>query len=272
MEVPSPAWDSLMRETRAIARRRRRRRRQWIRRIMLSLLTVVTAVVLTVIVVMVRDMAKTPTAAGPTALADTARTVSKASGPAQHGVSAQPASSESQPLVVDTSSGLSYRLLSSPWRRGCPSALDTPMFSWSAGERAVAGQVAIGGSTINWHGLACSGQLQQPFQYSRPADLEPTAQGLAGALDPAYYSGLRHYRTLEASYPTQVSGHPAWVVRFLMTYTDASAEGLAWTSEAGAVVVVDRGAGRVPAIFYVSVPSNLGTGNVSLFISSLRLS
>ncbi len=241
---------------------------------MLSLLTVVTVVVLAVIVVMVRNMAKTPTAAGPSALADTARTVgtASASGPARHGVPAQPAFSVSQPLVVDTSSGLSYRLLSSPWRRGCPSTLDTPTFSWSAGERAVAGQVAIGGSTVNWHGLACSGQLQQQFEYSGPADLEPTAQDLVGALDPAYYSGLQHYRTLEASYPTQVSGHPAWVVRFLMTYTDASAEGLAWTSEAGAVVVVDRGAGQAPAIFYVSVPSNLGTGNVGLLISSLRLS
>jgi hypothetical protein len=240
---------------------------------MLSLLTVVTAAVLAVIAVMVRDMGRMPTAARPAALAATDRTVSRAaSGLARHEVTAQPASSVSRPLVVDTSDGLSYRLLSSPWRRGCPSVLDTPMFSWSAGERAVAGQVTVGGSTINWHGLACSGQLQQQFQYSGPADLEPTAMGLVGAIDPAYYSGLQHYRTLQASYPTQVSGHPAWVVRFLMTYPDAAGEGLAWTSEAGAVVVVDRGAGQAPAIFYVSVPSNLGTSNVSLFIGSLRFS
>jgi hypothetical protein len=262
-----------MRETRALARRRRRRRRKWIRRVMLSLLTVVTTAVLAVIVVMVRDMAGTPTAGSPTSLAATARTLSSAaaaSGPA--GTSAQPASAVSHPLVIDTSDGLSYRLLSTPWGQGCPSALDTPMFSWTAGERAVAGQVTIGGSAIHWHGVACSGQLQQQFQYSGPADLEPTAMGLAGALDPAYYSGLQHYRTLEASYPMQVSGHPAWVVRFMMTYLDAASEGLAWTSEAGAVVVVDRGTGQAPAIFYVSVPSNLGLSNVSLLIGSLRLS
>lgn len=261
-----------MRETRALARRRRRRRRKWIRRVMLSLLTVVTTAVLAVIVVMVRDMAKTPEAGSPAALAATARTVGRAaaaSGPA--GTSAQPASSVSHPLVTDTSDGLSYRLLSSPWRQGCPSVLDTPMFSWSAGERAVAGQVTIGGSTINWHGLACSGQLQQQFQYSGPADLEPTAMGLVGALDPAYYSGLQHYRTLEASYPMHVSGHPAWVVRFMMTYPDAAGESLTWTSEAGAVVVVDRGTDHAPGILYVSVPSNLETSSVGLLISSLRL-
>jgi hypothetical protein len=69
-----------------------------------------------------------------------------------------------------------------------------------------------------------------------------------------------------------VSGHQAWVVTFLMTYPDAASEGLAWTSEAGAVVVVDRGAGQAPAVFYASVPSNLGTSDVSTLVSSLRLS
>ena len=70
----------------------------------------------------------------------------------------------------------------------------------------------------------------------------------------------------------QVSGHPAWMVTFLMTYPDAASEGLAWTSEAGAVVVVDRGAGQAPAVFYASVPSNLGTSDVAALVSSLRLS
>jgi hypothetical protein len=242
---------------------------------MLWLLTAVTMAVLVFIVVMVRDIARTPTAAGPAALAAKARTVSHAtaSGSARQKATPrpEPASSVAHARVTDTSSGLAYWLLSPPWRRGCPSALNTPMFGWSAGENAVAGRVTIGGSTVDWHGLACSGQLQQQFQYSGPADLEPAAMGLVGAFDPVYYSGLRHYRTLESSSAMQVSGHQAWVVRFLITYPDAAGQGLAWTSEAGAVVVVDRGAGRAPAIFYVSVPGNLGVTNVNLLISSLRL-
>ena len=68
----------------------------------------------------------------------------------------------------------------------------------------------------------------------------------------------------------QVSGHPAWMVTFLMTYPDAAGEGLAWTSEAGAVVVVDRGAGRAPAVFYASVPEP-GPRDVAALVSSLRL-
>jgi hypothetical protein len=62
------------------------------------------------------------------------------------------------------------------------------------------------------------------------------------------------------------------VVKFLMTYPDAAGEGLHWTTELGAVVVVDRGAGDPPAVFYVSVPANLGTANVTGLIDSLRLS
>ena len=69
----------------------------------------------------------------------------------------------------------------------------------------------------------------------------------------------------------QVSGHQAWMVKFLMTYTAAANEGLHWSTELGAVVVVDRGTGDVPAVFYVSVPASLGTANVTALIDSLRL-
>ena len=54
--------------------------------------------------------------------------------------------------MTDSSSGLSYQLLSSPWRRGCPAALNMPMLSWSAGENAMAGHVIINGSAFDWHG------------------------------------------------------------------------------------------------------------------------
>jgi hypothetical protein len=268
MGMPSPGWDSLAYQRRVRARRRKRR---W-HGVMLLLLTCVTAAVLVFIAVMVKDMAKVPTGATTTALSSSARVAHRAPAPASTLRKPSPQVPSKVPRIADTSAGLSYQLLSSPWSRGCPSVLNTPMFSWSAGERAVAGQVTIGGSAIDWHGLACSGQLQQQFQYAGPADLEPTAMGLVSAFDSAYYAGLQHYRTLESSSAMQVSGHQAWVVRFLVTYPDAAGQGLAWTSEAGAVVVVDRGPGQPPAVFYVSVPSNLGTSHVSTLIGSLRLS
>ena len=145
------------------------------------------------------------------------------------------------------------------------------MFTWNAGESALAGQAFIAGSATDWYGNACSGLLGQQFEYSNVGDLEPTAIGVADALDLAYYSGLPHYRTVEDSYGMQVGGQQAWVVTFLVNYADASSEGLAWTSEAGAVVLIDRGAGQAPAVFYASVPSNLGTSAVDVLVSSLSL-
>jgi hypothetical protein len=235
-------------------------------------MTGVTMLALAVIALMIRDLSKTPTAARPAALSATVRPTTHpthaASPRPKPSPSASRKSSRRKRVVADAGSGLSYRLLSSPWRRGCPETLNTPTFSWSAGEHAVAGTVY----GTDWYANACSGLLQQQFQYAGPADLEPTAMGLAGAVDPAYYSGLQHYRTVEGSSAMQVGGHQAWEVTFLITYPDAARQGLAWSSESGAVVVVDRGAGQAPAVFYASVPANLGASDVSALVSSLQLS
>jgi hypothetical protein len=238
---------------------------------MLWLLTVVTTGVLLLIAGFVKEISKVPTVARPAALTATAHTARHptASPASRRGSSA---TSRKVSEITDASSGLSYQLLSSPWRQGCPGILDTPVFRWTAGEHAVAGQVNLGGTVFDWHGNACSGRLGQQFAYSGPADLELVTMGVAYAVNPAYYSGLVHDSTIEGSSAMQVSGHQAWIVTFLMTYPDAASEGLAWTSEAGAVVVVDRGAGQAPAVFYASVPSDLGTSDVATLISSLRLS
>ncbi len=161
--------------------------------------------------------------------------------------------------------------MSQPWQQGCPSILATPAFRWTAGEHAAAGRATIGGSVITWHGNACSGLLGRAFSYSGPADLGPVATGVADATDPAYYAGLSHTRLTDESSSIQVSGHPAWMVTFTVSYPDAVQEHLAWTSETGAVVLVDRGTGQPPAVFYASVPSNLGTGAITALVNSLRM-
>lgn len=241
---------------------------------MLWLLTVATTAALVVIAVFIMRISKIQ-AGRPAALAASARTVSHGNPPGQahQGQSQrhhQPA--VTYPRVTDASSGLSYRRLGSPWRRSCPSSLNNSQFDWTAGENTVAGYVSIGGSSIPWHGLACSGQLQQAFPYSGPADLEPTAVNLVGALDAAYYTGVQHSRSTVKSTAIQVSGHQAWMVEFSMNYPDGASQGLTWSSELGAVVVVDRGAGQFPAVFYTSVPASLGTLKVVTFLLSLQVS
>jgi hypothetical protein len=275
MGMPAPSWDSLVEETRAATRRRRRRRRQ---RWMLGLLALVTAGALAVIGLFVVRISKIQTAASPAALSASAPTASHATVPktsrAAHGVSSGRShpSAVTYPQVTDTASGLSYRRLSSPWRQSCPPNLITPMFNWSAGENTVAGHVNIDGSLVAWYGVACSGRLPQQFTYAGPADLEQTALSLAVALNRAYYSGIPHHSVIQDSTATQVSGHQAWMVEFMMHYPDGASQGLTWSTELGAVVVADSGPNQAPAVFYVSVPGNLGTLYAPALLFSLRIS
>jgi hypothetical protein len=237
----------------------------------MGFMAALTVFALLVIAGFVKEISKLPTVARPVAL--TARThTTRHVNPAR---SPRPKPSPSPSIqgqeVTDASSGLSYELLASPWQGGCPSDLDTSVFSWTAGESALAGQANIDGTMIDWHGVACSGRLGQQFAYSGPADLEPATMSVAGELESSYYAGLQDYPTLESSSAMQVSGHPAWTVTFLMTYPDAASEGLLWTTELAAAVVVDRGPGQVPAVFYTSVPDNLDTLNIGTLVNSLQL-
>jgi Protein of unknown function (DUF2510) len=172
--------------------------------------------------------------------------------------------------VADAASGLSYALLAAPWQPGCPGTLNNAVFSWSAGENAVAGTVASAGGSP-WYASACSGLLGQQYAYTSTADLPQTAMNLVSAFDSAYFGSLPHVRSTVENNPLQVSGHAGWVVEFQMTYQNAAAEGLAWQSQMGAVVVVDRGAGQPPAVLYVTVPNNLGTANIGVILASAQL-
>jgi hypothetical protein len=169
--------------------------------------------------------------------------------------------------LTDSTSGLTYGQLPAPWVPGCPGSLNTPVFTWAAGESAVAGQVNNGQTT--WYGAACSGQLPAQYGYHSTADLENVTNSLVNAFNGAYYQVLPHNFQDVQSQPVAVSGHPGWEIKFLQTYT--SPQGMSWTNELGAVVVADPGNGAPPAVFYVSVPGNLNEANVDTLVSSLQL-
>jgi hypothetical protein len=274
MGMPSPGWDTVLRETSIAARRRRRRRFQ---RRMLWLLTGVTSVALLVIALFIVNIAKVPTKVRPAALSASLRHrahgTTAASPQGTHRAKPRPSrTAVTYPQVADVTSGLSYRQLGPPWQQGCPSDLSTPPFEWTAGENTVAGQVTLGGSPIDWHGLACSGPLQPQFAYSGPAGLQAVATSLLNAIDPAFYAGVQHSRTTDIDQATRVSGHQAWEIEFTVNYPNGASQGLTWTTELGAVVVVDRGQTQPPAVFYVSVPATLGVPNVDVLIDSLAIS
>ena len=170
-------------------------------------------------------------------------------------------SSSPRAALSDRESGLSYDRLPSPWRTGCPMR-DNPV-RWSGGEGAPAGHVRSNGHTIEWWANACSGVLPQRLQ---DTSLAREATRAAAAIDTD--RALSHQRTVTSSTAARVGGQRAWVVEFTVKYPGK--QHLAWSSEAGAVVVVTRDRGQPPAVFYASVPSDLGTANLKSLVSSLR--
>jgi hypothetical protein len=245
-----------------------RRRRMWL----IGGLVAGTAVAIAIIVVVATSLgssptpstadqaAATPTVAppSPTAAATTATPTASAS------VSATTPTS----VLSDGQSGLSYAQLAAPWQPVCPSDLDSA-FSWTSGESAVAGQ--INGGQTAWYGEACSGPLPTQYNYSGVGDLENTATNVAQTLENAYYNPLSHTAAPVLSEPITVSGHPGWEIEYMMTYTNAAAQGATWTTEEGAVVVADTGTGNAPAVFFTSIPENLNEGDVGTLVSSLQL-
>ena len=150
-----------------------------------------------------------------------------------------------------------------------PSATVGATGPWTAGESAVAGQVNGGQTT--WYGEACSGPLPAQYNYTGASDLENTATNVASTLGNAYYTALDHTSAPVLSQPVSVSGHAGWEIEYQVTYTNAAAQGATWTSEEGAVVVADTGAGNTPVVFFASVPNTLGATTVDSLVSSLQL-
>jgi hypothetical protein len=246
--------------------RARRRRRMWLA----SGLAVGTVVALAVIALVVSRLGQSsanPAAAQSTAAS--AHPTAQASTPSSATPSLTPSVTPSNSVLADGQSGLSYTQLAAPWQPDCPSGLNNQAFTWTAGESAVAGQINAGQTT--WYGAACSGPLPQQYGYNGVANLENTATNLVNTFNGEYYGALQHNFQPEVSQPVQVSGHAGWEIKFGMTYTNAQAQGATWSDEQGAVVVADLGPGLAPAVFYVSIPGNLGENNVDSLVSSLQL-
>jgi hypothetical protein len=170
--------------------------------------------------------------------------------------------------ITDGTSGLSYAELASPWSPTCPSDLNTEGFAWTTGESAIAAQ--INGGQTAWYSEACSAPLPQQAGYNGVADLENVTTNLVNQFTGTFYNALPHGFQQQVSQPVTVSGHAGWEIKYLITYQNT--QGLPFANEEGAVVVADLGSQLPPAMFFTSIPGNLGEGNVDTLVSSLRLS
>jgi hypothetical protein len=241
--------------------RAQRRRRMW----MMGGLAGGTALALAVIGLVISNLGSSPKA--PPATHPPTRAVAASKPPASP--SPTPSATPSGSVIDDSTSGLSYTSLPSPWAPNCPGTLNTQGFTWTTGQSAVAGQVNGGQTT--WYGVACAAPLPAQYGYNGVGDLQNVATNIVNAFVNSYYSVLQHGFQQEVSQPVNISGHAGWEIKYLMTYTNAQGQGLQWTDEEGAVVVADNGSTIPPAVFFVSMPGNLGVSNVDSLVSSLQL-
>jgi hypothetical protein len=104
-----------------------------------------------------------------------------------------------------------------------------------------------------------------------PVSPETEAKALLAALEPVAYPAHTRQDLASASHP--VDGHDGWLLKMKFTFPQAKSEGWNFRTETAAILIIDRGNGRSPAEFYVSIPdSHRRQGDLDLLLSSLKVS
>ncbi|WP_208759140.1 DUF2510 domain-containing protein [Microbispora triticiradicis] len=195
----------------------------------------------------------------------------------------QPSPEQSRPLptlpeptggrINDSVSGLSYAFPGGKWVVPKSQEINNPANEqfplWTSGYQAMS-QQDYDGKGSSWVGSVFAAELPRVIPYTGPQDFERLSQTMLVAYEPAFY-GLPHTRKVLRSEAMKVSGKQGWVIEFEMDFSKAStAQKLAWKTERGAFVLVDRGQGVQPAMLYVSVPDNLDQSVVKRVLNSLQ--
>ncbi|MEV4471128.1 DUF2510 domain-containing protein [Nonomuraea sp. NPDC049504] len=122
----------------------------------------------------------------------------------------------------------------------------------------------------DWVGNVYTGVLNELYPYNGVSGMSETAKAVFVHFTTQYY-GPAHESKVVTDKKTKIGDKDAWVLEFQLDFTKVAEDnGYKWKKENGAIVLMDRGAGQSPAIVYVSVPDNLGTGVVGEVLDSLK--
>lgn len=198
-----------------------------------------------------------------------------AAGPSQAGTPTQTQTAGAGPAspvvgqINDSKAGLSYAKLGGKWAVLQPGG-EHGMSAWSAGQYQIAQAEYLPGK--DYVATYASTPLPEDAGYSGPADLQKLANALADDIEQDYYPP-EHGRTDSENAATEVDGHAAWKVAFDLTFPQAEASGWAFKSEQVVLLLIDRGGGNQPAVFYFSLPDNLPLeADMAAVLSSIKVS
>ncbi len=173
-------------------------------------------------------------------------------------------------LVTDPRAGISFKV---PEGWTVPEAdqvtsSDPRVQSWSSAVQK-SSHANYDGKGGDWIGNVFTGTLNEIYPYTGVSGLSDTAKTVFA--DFGKYYQMPHETKIVADEATKIGGRDAWLLRFEFDFTKESEKnGYKWKKENGAIVLMDRGEGERPAMVYVSVPDNLGTGVVDEVLSSLK--
>lgn len=175
--------------------------------------------------------------------------------------------------ITDPETGLSYAFPGDGWTVPKAAEINNPddprLPLWTSACHALS-QENFDGQGSDWLGSIHTGRLPQMFPYSGPESLENIAEAVLAVYEPLSYP-LEHERRILRSEPMTVSGRQAWVTEFEMDFSEiAEANGLRWKKEKGAIVLVDQGQDRHPALLFMSIPDNLDQSVYGRVLDSLQ--
>ncbi|MEO3857062.1 DUF2510 domain-containing protein [Acrocarpospora sp. B8E8] len=176
--------------------------------------------------------------------------------------------------IQDPVAGLSYLFPGDPWTVPKADSINSPsnpsMPVFTSGYQAISQENFDGNEGSHWVGSIYAARLPEVFPYSGPQDLRNVTSALLVAYEPIFYRPA-HERKIVKNEAIKVSGKDAWIVSYVMDFTEQSkANDWKWKTEPGAFVLVDQGPGQRPSLFYASIPDNLNVSVLDQVLDSLQ--
>ncbi len=175
--------------------------------------------------------------------------------------------------ITDPVSGLSYAYLGKKWKIFTDPGPVVPAPrspKWTSGYQALSQKDYLPGD--DWSGSVQSAPWPENLPYNGPASMRYSLGTYLLGVEPIMY-GPQHEKTITADKAMTVSGRPAWLLEFDMDFTPLSeANGWKWKKEHGALLMVDMGETRAPALLFASIPDNLGSQEtIDKVIASVKI-
>ena len=207
---------------------------------------------------------------GTTASATTSPSPTKSSSPTPRDRSSRtesPSKEKKSKRVKDKGAGISYATLKK-WR---PARRDTlKSLGFSAGQVRVVAKKASGKG--DYLARCLSQRLPKKYKYKKPKDLKGVSKSVLKSLSKHYPK--RHKRKDARSKSLEVDGHKAWLRQVTFNYPKTGKKKWDFTKETVALLVIDRGKKKEPAMLWLSVPDSIGkqVPSVKKFISTIKVS